>query len=85
METIEIFLIILIDALAFSIGLVLGRLFKISKQEKNRRTTVRKNSDWQALLYYTPGEPTEFSAAEYKHNRKGDLLWKKKPKSYPTR
>lgn len=73
METIENFLIILIDILAFFIGLAIGRLINVKKQEEKRRTAVRKNSDWQTLLYYTPGEPTEKSAALYKYNkRKGD-------------
>lgn len=73
MEAIEILLIILIDILAFITGIALGKLFSVKRQEAKRRTAVRKNNDWQALLYYTPGEPTEKSAVKYKHNkRKGE-------------
>ena len=72
METIEIFLIIIIDALAFLIGLALGSLIKTQRQQLKRRTAVKKNNDWQALLYYTPGEPTEKSAVKYISKRKGD-------------
>ena len=72
MGTIEIFLIILIDALAFLIGLTAGRLISIGKQEQKRRTAVKKNSDWHALLYYTPGESTEKSAVKYISKHKGD-------------
>lgn len=74
METIEILLIILIDVIGFLTGLALGRLVKVKKQEDRRRAAVRKNSDWQALLNYTPGEPTEKSAVKFintKENKYG--------------
>lgn len=55
----EILLIIIIDLLAFFVGLFLGRIISAkSWQVKKEKAAVRHLNDWQKLLYYTPGGNT---------------------------
>ena len=68
MDAIEIFLIIIVDLLAFFIGLAIGGLINIRQQKEKSGSALKRNSDWQALMNYTPCEPTEKSADLYKQN-----------------